>query len=174
MERMDYDLTGRIEGAAPPKTVGLALEVVRITTSIPRQFIMLNDKPWGAWWHWFGRSLRCNFPEECQRCARNIKKYRVYYHAIELLPTFKKEVLIELTHMAACMIDIQLATQPLRGSQFKIAKTKGGKHGRFVIEVLPKRISDTTLMPGKSPAKTMSELWDMNESWNGSKAENLL
>ena len=171
MAEGNWDLSGRIEGAKPPTIIGLELEVIRIVESTPRHFLFLSEKAWGGYFHWFGRSLKCDYPSECKRCTTSRKKWRGYIHAIEFLSTAKKEVIIELTQVALVMIDLQLATQPMRGAQFKIAKTKGGKHGRFVIESLPKRISGSTLPDAKNIGSTVESLWKINEAWSGSTPE---
>jgi len=163
MDQSDYSLEGRVDGALPPTTVGLSMEVVRITSTQNRHFVMLSEKPFGAWFHWFGRSVPCTNMDDCERCKSNQKKWRGYIHALELLGPKSKEVIIELTHTAIVMIDVQLCTQPLRGSQIKFCKTKGGKHGRFVIEILPRRIGGTTLPDPKSPESYLRRLWKINE-----------
>lgn len=171
MQTGNFDVSGIVEGAQPPKTVGLELEVVRIVTCTPRHFVMLSEKAFGAWFHWVGRSVTCAQPNECARCKKTQAKWRGYVHALELLPSAKKSVIVELTLTALALIDIQLATQPLRGSQVKIWKTKGGKHGRFQVEVLPRRITVNTLPDAAQPFETLNKLWTINEIWDGPKSE---
>jgi hypothetical protein len=167
MDATNIDVSGIVEGAPPPKTVGLEYEVTRIISSTPRQFVVLADKAFGAWFHWKGRSVRCAKPEPCERCLASEAKWRCYVHAIELLGALTKSVIIELTLPAIALVEIQLSNQPLRGTQVKLSKTKGGKHGRFVVEVLPKRISTATLPVAHDVATTMNKLWEINERWDG-------
>lgn len=169
MDAGQIDVSGIVEGASPPKTVGLELEVIRIVTSTPRHFILLSEKAFGAWFHWIGRSVRCGQPGECERCKKSRAKWRAYIHAFELLATAKKSVILELTLPAVSLIEAQLAMQPLRGTQVKLAKTKGGKHGRFVVEVLPRRVTSQTLPEGATVMLTLDKLWQINEAWDGPK-----
>lgn len=165
------DVSGICEGATPPKTVGLDLEVVRIVNTSPRQFVFLSEKAWGAWFHWIGRSVPCSRPAECERCTRSKAKWRGYIHAFEFLAAGKKSVIIELTLPALALIEMQLALQPLRGTQVKLAKTKGGKHGRFLVEVLGRRVDPATLPPAANPQTTLEWLWKINEGWDRPKPE---
>jgi len=173
MDAGNIDVTGIVEGAPPPKTVGLELEVIRIVGCSPRHFVLLSEKAFGAWFHWIGRSVRCARPDECERCKRSKPKWRGYIHAFELLPTAKKNVILELTLPAIALIEMQLAMQPLRGAQVKLAKTKGGKHGRFVVEVLPRRVDSKTLPDAAAPLVTLEWLWKINEAWDGPKPESV-
>jgi len=88
-----------------------------------------------------------------------------------LIGALTKSVIIELTLPAIALVEIQLSHQPLRGAQLRLSKTKGGKHGRFVVEVLPKRISSPTLPAAHDVALTMNKLWEINERWDGPIAE---
>jgi hypothetical protein len=168
MESQDYSLEGRISGSLPPKRPGLDIEVIRITSSTARQFVILSDQPWGAYIHWVGKSVRCREPEPCEFCKKGRNKWRGYIHAIELLGASNREVVIEITHVACVMIDIQLCGQPLRGSQLRMAKTKGGKHGRFVLDLVPRRIDEKTLIAPKPPEILLGKLWEINERKSGS------
>jgi len=170
MDATDIDVSGIVNGAPPPKTVGLDYEVTRIVSSTPRHFVVLADKAFGAWFHWKGRSVKCLKPEPCEKCKASDPKWRCYLHALELIGALTKSVIIELTLPAIALIEIQLANQPLRGSQCRISKTKGGKHGRFVVEVLPKRISPTTLPLAHDVATTLNKLWEINERGDGPSA----
>ena len=166
MDATDIDVSGIVDGAAPPKTVGLQYEVTRIVSCTPRHFVVLAEKGFGAWFHWKGRSVKCLKPEPCERCGESDPKWRCYMHSLELIGALTKSVIIELTLPAVALIEIQLNNQPLRGSQVRLSKTKGGKHGRFVVEVLPKRISGTTLPMAHDVAMTMNKLWEINERWD--------
>lgn len=172
MNAGNYDVSSILEGSPPPQTVGLELEVVRITGCSPRHFVLLSEKAWGAWFHWVGRSVKCAQPSPCERCKRSKPKWRGYVHAFELMPTAKKNVIIELTLSALALLDMQLAMQPMRGTQCKIGKTKGGKHGRFVLEVLGRRVDVATLPEASKPEETLTWLWEKNETWDGPKQEN--
>lgn len=166
MDATSINVSGIVEGADPPKTIGLEYEVTRIVSSTPRHFVILSQKAFGAWFHWVGRSITCLKPEPCARCEVSESKWRCYVHAFEAVSTQKKSVIIELTLPAIALIEIQLASQPLRGTQVKLSKTKGGKHGRFVVEVLPRRITDSTLPDPHDVARTLCKLWSINEKWS--------
>lgn len=167
MDAGEIDVSGIVEGAKPPETVGLEYEVTRIVSSTARHFVVLSEKGFGAWFHWIGRSVPCMKPDACERCKKSLPKWRCYVHALELVNTTKKTVIIELTLPAMALIEIQLAGQPFRGTQVKISKTKGGKHGRFLVEVLPRRVGGQTLPDAHNPADTLAKLWSINERWDG-------
>jgi len=167
----EIDVSGILEGAEPPKTIGLELEVIRIVGCTPRHFVILSEKAFGAWFHWIGRSVKCLKPDDCERCQRSKSKWRGYVHAFEFLAAGKKSVIIELTLPALAMIEMQLAMQPLRGCQVKLAKTRGGKHGRYLVEVLSRRVDGATLPPAANPKETMEWLWKINEGWDRPNTE---
>lgn len=163
MANIDYSLKGRIRGAEPPKAPGIELEVVRITSTDNRIFYLLSDCPWAAYYHWKGLSVACAGGSDCTNCEKAVpRKWRSYIHALEQVGTSQREVIIEITHSATVMIDVQLCGQPHRGAVVQMKKTKGGKHGRFVIEVLPRRISPAQLADEKDPAPVLTRLWEMN------------
>jgi len=173
MDVSTYDVSGLVYGAAPPKTIGMEYEVIRITKPSFRQFVILSEKCFAAWFHYQGRSLICSKPLPCERCIRSQAKWRAYLNALEIEGALRKNVIIEITHSALALLDVAIAGQPLRGSMVKIKKTDGGKHGRFVIEAMANRVASATLPDAHDCSKTLAELWKINERKNGSSAENL-
>jgi len=168
MAKENYSLTGRYRGAKLPEVPGIEVEVIRITSTENRIFCLCSTMPWVSWWHWGGKSLRCTDNLECDRCKTGIpRKIRGYIHAIEFLGTAKREVIIELTHTAMVMIDVALCGQPHRGCMVLMKKTKGGKHGRFVIDVKTQRIDAATLPDERDPEPLMLKLWAFNERRDG-------
>lgn len=160
MASKSYSLNGMMRGSAPPLFPGIELEVVRITTPNRRLFYLCSDKPWGAYYHWSGCSLECTQPNPCALHDRSVPlKWRGYVHALEQHGVAQREVIIELTQTALVMLDLQLCGQPVRGTMVNIAKTKGGKHGRFVVEVVPRRIDAATLCDERDPEPVLRKLW---------------
>lgn len=171
MAKGDYSLKGRIGGAAPPDRPGIEVEVVRITGVESRHFYLVGEMPWGAYFHWTGVSVGCRKPEQCGYCDRAVpRKWRAYLHALEQIGLSHREVILELTHTATVMLDVQLCGQPHRGTIVNIKKTKGGKHGRFVIEVIARRADKATLPDERDPSVTLEKLWKMNERRGGPDA----
>lgn len=158
-------LNHRIRGAAPPKKQGLELEVVRIVSTEVRLYVLLSSAPWGSYFHWGGGSLPCTGdPEECERCKRVVpRKWRGYLHAMEMHGTSSREVILELTHAALATLDLSLAMRDYRGSMIQLRKTKGGAKGRFLIDVLERRVTDQTLPNERDPAPVLRKLWELNE-----------
>lgn len=71
--------------------------------------------------------------------------------------------MIELTHSATVMIDVALCGQSPRGACVNLRKTKGGKHGRFVVEMLARRVDPATLPNEKDPMVILTKLWEWNQ-----------
>ena len=67
MDVSNYDVSSLVCGAPPPKVVGMEYEVIRITKSVFRTFVILSEKGFGAWYHYMGRSLVCAKPLPCER-----------------------------------------------------------------------------------------------------------
>jgi hypothetical protein len=168
MDVSNYDVSDLIFGAPPPKTIGMEYEVIRITKPSFRQFVILSEKGFGAWYHYMGRSLTCAKPLPCERCVRSQAKWRAYIHAIEIEGALRKSVILEITHSAVALLNVAIAGQPLRGSMVKIKKTDGGKHGRFVIEAMSNRFASAQLPDAHDCSKTLRQLWKINEQKNGS------
>jgi hypothetical protein len=160
-----FGLNGRIRGTPPPKKIGLELEVVRIVSTEIRLYVLLSTAPWGSFFHWAGGSIPCTGdPEECERCKKLVpRKWRGYIHALEQHGTSTREVILELTHSALATLDLSLAMREYRGSMVQLRKTKGGAKGRFLIDVLDRRVTDQTLPADRDPAPVLKKLWELNE-----------
>lgn len=164
-EEKDYSFNGRIRGSAPPKRPGIEIEVVRVTETENRFFILLTEKPWCAFFHWLAaRSVTCSDNEDCAKCVKSVpRKWRAYIHALEQSGSGSREVILELTQAALALVEVQLCGQPFRGATVKIKKTKGGAKGRYVIEVMSQRVDRATLMQEKDPQPILVKLWEINE-----------
>jgi len=127
---------GRIRGAQPPKA-GPKIEIVRITTAEVQKFLILGTAVFGQQIHWYGgRSHECSaIRGECENCKRGWpSKWKGYLHAIRHPDS--KECFIELTPTACQTLDALIpAEENFRGKLLNFSKTKGGKHGRFIISV---------------------------------------
>ncbi len=89
-----------------------------------------------------------------------------YIHAISM---DRKELFLELTQTAGDQID--LLADPgknLRGHQYKIKKTAGGKKGRYVIERVSQIVASDTLPQEKDPLPVLRNLW----TWKNPATEN--
>lgn len=162
---ISFGLNNRIRGTAPPKKIGLEIEVVRIVSTEMRIYVLLSSAPWGSFFHWAGASLPCTGDEEsCERCKRLVpRKWRGYIHALEQHGTSTREVILELTHVALASLDVSLAMRDYRGSIVQLRKTKGGAKGRFLIDVMERRVTDQTLPAERDPAPVLKKLWELNE-----------
>jgi len=161
---IDFSLQGRIRGTAPPKSPGLQVEVIRITGTEFRTFYLLSNQPWCAYFHWVGHSVRCLQTEECDRCRRNTpKKWRAYIHALEHDGTITREVILEVTQLCIASLLALNGESKLRGTIVKLKKSKGGAKGRYLVDVLPRRVSSETLPTERDPEPILQRLWAYNE-----------
>lgn len=158
-----------IRGAAPPPSLGPAIEVTRILGTVPRMFTIISASPWGAFFHFYGgRSRECygqDDPTHCDRCAKAWpRNWRAYVHVVEHQGQTSSTAILELTQVALQAIFDQVGNKPtLRGVLIRAAKTKGGKHGRFVIEVLPRAAIQTSDIREIEPEPIVRKLWKINE-----------
>jgi len=148
-------------GALPPAPK-IVREVIRVTTSEAKTFICFSRSVWGQYVHWHAnRSHECTQSKEkyCEGCERGWPvKWKGYLHVRDLTGTIKG--FLEITDTAYRLIDHQLGTDKnLRGIRFRLARTKGGAKGRYIVEVYQDRLPEDQLIQEEDPYKTLKFLW---------------
>lgn len=153
-------MSDNIRGAAPPAPKS-TMEIRRVLTSEAHQYVCLSKSIFGQMIHWYGnRSHECSADSKiCEGCKRAWpSKWLGYLHVYSAQSS--EQCFLEITNMAWFLIDKQLPKGfNLRGMMFRIRKTKGGPKGRFVVEVLERRIEEESLPEEKDPHKVLKYLW---------------
>lgn len=144
----------------PPPT--RELWVHRVTTAETQQFVIISEVPYAQWIHYHsGRSCECYHPKaHCKRCVDGwARKVRVYLHVKEAGPG-GRECFLEITPTASRAIESQIpeATN-WRGLQVRMRKSKGGAKGRYIIDVMEKRIDSELLPRPADPLARLRFLW---------------
>lgn len=139
-------------GPAPPAPIKRGL-LLRVLTAEATIFVCLSRSRWSEFVHWWGgRSHECKGDKSrCMGCQKGWPvKWKGYFHvavhgAIE-------DTFLELTPSAFHALEAQAPKgENFRGLQFKIRRTKGGAKGRYICEVLDRRIPDEELPQEKDP-----------------------
>lgn len=148
------------EGSQPPARVKRG-KILKILNSTPKQLVCLSVSPYGQWTHWFGgRSDECKQDyAKCVGCQKGWpSRFKVYLHVAA--PGEGRFTWVELTREAIDTLTDQIPqATSLRGVQFRISKTKGGAHGRFLIEVLERVIPESELDESLDPKELLNFLW---------------
>lgn len=146
---------------APPPAPRRRIDVFRVTTSESTLFVCCSPAIFGQWIHWFGRrSHECLQDRgRCKGCADNWpNKWKGYLHVTGAQGS--SEGFLEITATAWAMIEAQRHPNvDLRGMMFKIRRTKGGAHGRYIVEVMDRRIDGENMPQPKDPLETLRFLW---------------
>lgn len=149
-----------VDGPLPPPTFDRKL-VVRVDWHQPRQVIALSEKPRAILTHWHnGRTERCTMQEGgCGQCmANNPVRWRGFILVLE--PPASKPYFLDLSETAVNMLlCIFQDRDTMRGSMFKIHKTKGGLRGRFEIEACDRRLDPDKLPPSERPDELLDFLF---------------
>lgn len=145
-----------------PPAPGPRLPIVRVTDGDTMQvFTVLAREIFGLWTHWTGRtSMPClNHGVRCHGCeSEQPKRWKGYLHVWD--HTRKEEGFVELTPAAAAILLDQAGPQvTLRNLRLQLRRTKGGRHGRLNVQVLPSIGNGENLPPEKLPTHTLSLLW---------------
>jgi hypothetical protein len=158
-------------GAMPPKS-GLKREVVRVTTAERQDFLILSRSIYGQWIHYYGnRSHECSADRgECQGCHKSWpRRWKGYLDCIR--EQTGERVFLEFT--AACAEQIWACLEgalELRGSRFRIWKTKGGAKGRYCVEYREYQRKDDGQIPiPEDPLPLLRFLWQCKNSVGGTK-----
>jgi len=162
----------RFNGDAPPATSKRA-QVHRVTTSEAQQFIILSAAFFGQYVHWHGgRTHKCTLGKSrCDGCEKAWNQKWLGY--LDVLEMDKTRKFLELTRTACNMLcDLAPPDKTLRGLQVRIRKTKGGRHGRYLLELLERRVDGEQLPQEADPLPTLEFLWNCkNQHVNGSKPD---
>ena len=149
--------------AIPPKRSNIIVH--RVTTCETQQFTFVSPTLVGQQIHFAGRSSECLAPGTCPGCsAGHPKSWKAYLHAID--QATKTEIILELTAQACYQIHAQTGKQPdgapvnWAGLQVRIRKTKGGPKGRYLIEVLERKIDWPNLPVEKDVIAILRPLWN--------------
>lgn len=149
-----------VRGAAPPPKQN-RLDVIRIVSSEPHQLIVVSAAIFGQPVHWHGRrSHECTAQRgNCKACEDMWPcKWQGYLHVMR--PQANWQGFLEITQTAWEMILDQVPKgQTLRGLIVRVGRTKGGSKGRYMIEVLERRIDPESLPEEKDPLGVLRMLW---------------
>lgn len=153
-------MDSRYRGAQPPPR-GVRSDIVRVTTCDTRQFCILSKNVFGQYVHWYGgRSHECAADSsQCNGCLRQWpRKWLGYLYVHEI--SHEQPVFLELTRRACELLWAQAPQdENLRGVQVRISKTKGGSKGRYLVNVLERRVPDEHLTADKDPVEVLRYLW---------------
>jgi hypothetical protein len=149
-----------VAGEAPP-AAKQKMDVIRILTQEPQTLIVVSKSIWGQTIHWFGkRSHECRKDRgNCEGCKDNWPdKWKGYLHVT--IPTGRWQGFLEITATAWALIEAQVKRgEDLRGIIIRVGRTKGGAKGRYLIEVLERRIPAVDLPEERDPLATLRMLW---------------
>jgi choline dehydrogenase-like flavoprotein len=145
----------------PPPAPKKKMDVIRIVAQEPHTIIIVSDRIWGQPVHWFGRRSHECFRDrgDCQGCRDGWPcKWQGYLH-VTRAPE-KWEGFLEITATAWQLLLSQLPVgDSLRGLIIQVGRTKGGAKGRYLINVLERRIPSDQLPEMRDPLPTLRMLW---------------
>lgn len=149
-----------VTGVAPPAPKQ-KMDVIRIVSSEPHSLICVSKAAFGQPVHWFGRrSHECTGQRgNCKGCTDNWPvKWQGYLHV--MTPATNWQGFLEFTATAWGIIISQMKPgEDMRGVILRVGRTKGGAKGRYLIEVLERRIPETDLPQERDPLATLRMLW---------------
>lgn len=153
-------MTARIKGSAPPPS-GPKTEIYRVTSETKQTFIILSRSCLGKDIHWYGnRSHECTLDKgECDKCQRAWpRKWKGYLHCFHVQANAK--VFLEITPSAFSLLcNLAPPNEDFRGLTMNVSKTKGGRKGRYVIEVQIGRRDTAQLPEEEDPLPILRYLW---------------
>jgi hypothetical protein len=148
------------EGALPPAPRAKGI-ILRVTTAETQQFVCLSSTVWGQLQHWHGnRSHECKGDKaRCEGCSRGwAGRWKGYLHV--QTGQHGADTWLELTAQAWSLLESQLPDgETARGVIFRLRKTKGGAKGRYLCEVLERRVSNDELPQAKDVKPLLSFLF---------------
>lgn len=149
-----------VKGTQPPapRMRGILL---RVMTSEATQFICLSECAYGQMVHWWGnRSHECKHETgQCDGCKRGWPtRWKGYLH-VET-GSHGPDTFLEITRDCWQLLQSQSHEgQNWRGMIFKARRTKGGAKGRYLVEVLERRVAHDDLPQEKDPRELLRFLW---------------
>lgn len=151
-----------VRGAKPPPPTK-RMDVFRVTSAETSQFTCASEEIFGVEIHWFGRrSHECTLEAKgsCEGCSGNWpKKWKGYLHVCD--PLRRNEGFLEITATCWSLIEAQLqSTSSLRGIRFRLAKTKGGAKGRYLVTILEGKEASDSLPEERDPLPVLRLLWN--------------
>lgn len=149
-----------IRGAQPPIST-LSVEIVRVKSTEPTQYVCLSERIYGVWTHWHSnRTHECTIDSgECEGCTAHWpRKWKGYVHVAK--PGNGATLFIEMTPEFQRLMLMQLPVDTLlRGVIFRVSKTKGGAKGRYIVDVQASR-HNLERLPGElNVLPTLKALW---------------
>jgi hypothetical protein len=148
------------QGSAPPTSRAKGI-LLRVTTAETQQFAIISKSPYGQWVHWWGnRSHECKHDVgKCDGCSRGWPtRHKVILHV--QTDVHGPDTFLEMTPAAWEKLAAQIPEgQSLRGTIFRMRRTKGGAKGRYLCEVLERVIADDQLPQAKDPKPLLVFLW---------------
>ncbi len=151
----------KINGPPLPK-LGPKMKVVRVLTTTPQLFIVLSEKLLTVHTHFVGRSKECTIDTalSCEHCAAgSSRRWKGYFDTIN--HTTGERCFLELTP-PACHVVMLLCEErtSARGLILEVSKTKGGKHGRYIVRSTNTSVDVATLADPIDPLPTLRVLWE--------------
>jgi len=160
-------MSNEVNGPLPPAHRA-RVQIVRVDWTEPREFTCISEVPWTKFVHYIGgRSEECLHPHDCAACNIPVnKKWQMWLQVLN--HTGKEMCYLEMTETAYDLMKFQLHHgKNWRGLRFRVCKTKGGKKGRFRIEVLERRIESRDLPPSVAPIGILKFLWNAGRNRPG-------
>jgi hypothetical protein len=149
-----------LTGEAPPPKAS-KMDVIRIVTPEPITLIIVSRAIYGQSIHWFGRrSHECLADRRaCPGCKDSWpRKWKGYLHVTN--PALSWQGFLEITQTAWELLEgLRPKQGNLRGLVCRIGRTKGGAKGRYLIEILDRRIEDSMLPLPRDPLDVLRMLW---------------
>lgn len=151
----------RYKGTPPPPLKSKMI-VMRVTTSETIQFCCVSRAIFGQLIHYYGgRSHECTADKgNCDGCKKGwAPKWKGYLHVIEM-GTVQRECFLEITNTCNSLLLNQAPKdQHLRGLIFRIRKSKGGRYGRYILDVIDRREDEDKLPQEQDPQPILRYLW---------------
>lgn len=158
-------MESRYIGAKPPSARQRTL-IHRVTTSEVQQFVIYSKNIFGQYTHWANRrSHECRHDAgRCKGCENGWpQKFLGYLYCHDMQA--KEECFLELTQTACDLLCVQVPEgENFRGLQVRIRKTKGGPKGRYIIDVLERRVDPATCPAERDPREVLQFLWNCKKA----------
>lgn len=153
-------MSDRVRGALPPAPRSRG-HILRVLTAETLQFVCISRTVFGQLTHWNGhRTSECKADKaRCDGCQAGLPgKWKGYLHV--QTDIHGGDVWLEITPTCWHTIVSQLKEgETMRGMIFRVRRTKGGAKGRYICEVLQRRVDDATLPQEKDPLALLHYLW---------------